>query len=456
MDVPLDAIAGALERALGASKVSTTESVLDQHGRDEGYPESRRPVAVAFAEDVADVRRVLAVAREHRVAVIPFGAGTSLEGALVPTGPAISLDLRRMDRIVEVVAEDLAAVVEPGLTYQALNRALRPRGLFFPVDPGADASLGGMAATNASGTMTVRYGGMRANVLALQVVLANGEVLELGRAVRKSSSGYDLRDLFVGSEGTLGVITQLTVKLHPLPAHVHTLRAFFPSVEHAAQTAYAIMAAGLPVARLELLDGSALQAVNAFLGRRYPEQPALFFEFHASTGAAIDAEASAARAIAQEGGAVLVDTARTPEERSAQWEARHKAYYAFTHMHPGCRFLTTDVAVPLSRLPEIVAYARAELDAMGQPGRIVGHVGDGNFHALVAAPPDRYGLAEAFSEKLVRRTIELGGTVSGEHGIGLRKRRYLAWEHGGAVAWMRRLKAVFDPDGILNPGKGAA
>jgi D-lactate dehydrogenase (cytochrome) len=360
-----------------------------------------------------------------------------------------------MSRIVDIGAEDFAAVVEPGLTYQALNRTLRSQGLFFPVDPGADASLGGMAATNASGTMTVKYGGMRANVLALQAVLANGEMLEVGRAVRKTSSGYDLRDLFIGSEGTLGVITRLVVKLHPLPVHVHTVRAFFPSVHQAAQTAYAIMAAGLPVARLELLDGWALAAINRYLNRDYPEEPALFFEFHSSTDAAIDAEAATAQAIAREGGALQVDAARTPEERSAQWEARHKAYYAFTHMHSGCRFLTTDVAVPLSSLPEIIAYARAELDRMGQPGRIVGHVGDGNFHALVATPPDLYHLAEAFSEKVVRRAIELGGTVSGEHGIGLRKRRYLALEHGPAVEWMRRLKALFDPDGILNPGKGA-
>jgi D-lactate dehydrogenase (cytochrome) len=455
MEISLGKVLGDLERAVGGSKVSTAESVLDQHGRDEGYPQPGRPIAVAFAEDVEDVRRVLAVAREHRVAVIPFGAGTSLEGALVPTEPSISLDLGRMNRIVDIRAEDFTASVEPGVTYQALNRTLRSRGLFFAVDPGADASLGGMAATNASGTMTVRYGGMRANVLALQVVLANGEVLDVGRAVRKTSSGYDLKDLFIGSEGTLGVIARLTVKLHPLPVHVHTLRAFFPSVEQAAQTAYAIMAAGLPVARLELLDDSALAAINRYLNRDYPEEPALFFEFHSSTDAAIDAEAATAQAIAREGGALQVDAARTPEERSAQWEARHKAYWAFTHMHPGCRFLTTDVAVPLSSLPEIIAYARTELDRTGQPGRIVGHVGDGNFHALVATPPEEYRAAEELSEKIVRRAIELGGTATGEHGVGLRKRRYLTWEHGPAVEWMRRLKTLFDPDGILNPGKGA-
>jgi D-lactate dehydrogenase (cytochrome) len=444
-----------LREVLGPEKVSTTESVLDTHGRDEGYPEARRPVAVALAERVADVQAVLRVAREFRMPVIPFGAGTSLEGALVPLGPAISLDLSRMNRILEVRPEDFLAVAEPGVTYVALNRAMRRHGLFFPVDPGAEATLGGMAATNASGTMAVRYGGMRQNVLALQVVLASGEVLELGRSVRKTSSGYDLKDLFIGSEGTLGVITRLTVRLHPLPAYVHTVRAFFPSVEAAAQAAYAIMASGLPVARLELLDAAALAAINAFLHRSYPEQPTLFLEFHASSEAAMRQEAEVALELARHSGATSLDVARTPEERSAQWEARHKAYWAFTHQFPGHRFLTTDVAVPLSRLPEAVAFARALLEELGLPGRIVGHVGDGNFHVLVAVRPEEYDRAEAYSERLVRRALELGGTVSGEHGVGLRKRKYLEAEHGAALGWMQRIKALLDPDGILNPGKGA-
>ena len=445
----------ALERALGPSKVSTVASVLDAHGRDEGYPEARRPLAVAFAESVRDVQAVLAVARAYEVPVIPFGAGTSLEGALVPVGPAVSLDLSRMNRILEVRPEDFLAVVEPGLTYTALNRALRRHGLFFPVDPGAEATLGGMAATNASGTMTVRYGGMRQNVLSLEVVLASGEVLELGRAVRKTSSGYDLKDLFIGSEGTLGVITRLVVRLHPLPPYVHTLRAFFPSVEAAASSAYALMAAGLPVARLELVDEAAIAAINAFLGRDYPEHPALFLEFHSATEAAREEEARAAAELVQGYGAMAVDVARTPEERTSQWEARHRAYWAFTHQFPGHRFLTTDVAVPLSRLPEMVAYARALLREMDLPGRIVGHVGDGNFHVLVAVRPEAYERAEAYSARLVTRALELGGTATGEHGVGLRKRRYLELEHGAAVQWMRRLKALFDPQGLLNPGKGA-
>lgn len=445
-----------LQQLLGPDRVSTVESVLDSHGRDEGYPESRRPLAVVFAQGVEDVRTVLAVAREYRVAVIPYGAGSSLEGALVPVGPAISLDLSRMDRIVEVRPEDFLATVEPGVTHGALNRALRHHGLFFPVDPGADASLGGMAATNASGTTTVRYGGMRHNVLALQVVLADGQVLELGRPVRKTSSGYDLKDLFIGSEGTLGVITRLTVRLHPLPAHVHAARAFFPSVEAASQAAYEIMAAGLPIARLELVDGLSMRVINAFLDRRDPEQPALFLEFHSSTEAALRAEAEAVLAVCREHGAGLVQTARTPEERNAVWEARHKVYWAATHAYPGHAFLTTDVAVPLSRLPELVAFAHRLLEETGLVGGIVGHVGDGNFHVFVATPPEQYPRAEDYSERLVRRALEVGGTATGEHGVGLCKRKFLASEHGPALDWMRRVKALLDPEGILNPGKGPA
>lgn len=452
----MHAVVQALLQALGPDRVSTVESVLDQHGGDEGYPERRRPLAVAFAESTEDVRATLAVARTFGVPVIPYGAGSSLEGALVPLGEAISLDLSRMNRVLDVRPQDFLAVVEPGLTHTALNRALRRYGLFFPVDPGADASLGGMAATNASGTTTVRYGGMRHNVLGLQVVLADGQVLELGRPVRKTSSGYDLKDLFIGSEGTLGVITQLTLRLHPLPAHVHTARAFFPSVERASQAAYEVMAAGLPVARLELVDDLSLRALNAFLGRTDPEQPALFFEFHSSTEAALQAEVEAVVDVCRQNGAHQVDSAHTQEERSALWEARHKAYWAMTHAHPGCAFLTTDVAVPLSRLPEVVAFAHGLLQEMDLAGGIVGHVGDGNFHVLVATPKERYDLAEAYSERLVRRALEVGGTATGEHGVGLRKRKFLAAEHGPALEWMRRLKTLLDPQGLLNPGKGPA
>jgi D-lactate dehydrogenase (cytochrome) len=392
----------------------------------------------------------------HQVALIPFGAGTSLEGALVPSDPqvpTISLDLSRMNQVLSIQPENFLAVVQPGVTRTALNTALRYTGLFFPVDPGADASLGGMAATNASGTTTVRYGGMRPNTLALQVVLANGEVLRLGRPVFKTSSGYDLKDLFIGSSGTLGVITELTVRLHPLPEHIHTLRVFFPSITAAAEAAYAVMTSALPVARLELVDELSMRSINRYLGRSYQEAPGLFLEFHSATAAAMETEVALVEGLMRDAGATDLAVARTPEERTAQWEARHHVYWALVNMHPGQVYMITDTAVPLAHLPESIAHAQELLGAMGLHGSILGHVGDGNFHTLVAVAPADYERAHAFGEQLVHHALALGGTASGEHGIGLVKRGYMAEEHGAALDWMRRVKALFDPQGLLNPGK---
>jgi D-lactate dehydrogenase (cytochrome) len=310
-----------------------------------------------------------------------------------------------------------------------------------------------MAATNASGTTTVRYGGMRSNTLALEVVLANGETLRLGRPVFKTSSGYDLKDLFIGSSGTLGVITELTVRLHPIPGHVHTLRVFFPSITAAAEAAYAVMASALPVARLELVDELSMRSVNRYLGRAYREAPGLFLEFHSATAEALETEVAIVEDLMREAGATDIAVARTPEERTAQWEARHNAYWALVNMHPGYVHLITDTAVPLARLPESIARAQQLLGEMDLRGSILGHVGDGNFHTLVAVLPEDYSRAHAFAEQLVHHALALGGTVSGEHGVGLVKRQYMGAEHGAALDWMRRLKALFDPQGILNPGK---
>ncbi len=443
---------GTLKERLGA-KVSASPSVLEAHGRDENYPLTMPPLAVVFAESVRDVQDALAWAREYNTPVIPFGAGTSLEGHLVPQAPAISLDLSRMNRVLNVYPEDFLVEVEPGLTRTALNTALRHTGLFFPVDPGADASLGGMAATNASGTMTVKYGGMRPNVAALEVTLVNGEVLQLGRGVRKTSSGYDLKDLFIGSAGTLGVITRLTLHLHPVPPYVHTLRVFFPSLAAAAEASYLIMASALPVARLELLDELSMRAINRHLNRDYPERPALFLEFHSSTEEAIDAESHAVGELVREAGAVDVDVARTQEERTAQWEGRHQIFWATTHLYPGHTYTITDTAVPLSKMPALVAYTQELIERMGLHAGIVGHVGDGNFHTLVATLPEDLPRAREFSAQVVGRALELGGTASGEHGIGLAKRAFMEAEHGASLEWMRRLKALFDPRGLLNPNK---
>jgi D-lactate dehydrogenase (cytochrome) len=445
-----------LQALLGTGKISTSPSVLEQHGRDENFPEVRPPLVVAYAESRGDVQAVLEWCRIQRIPLIPFGAGTSLEGALVPARPdvpVLSLDLSRMNQVVRIQPENFLAVIQPGITRMALNEALRYTGLFFPVDPGADASLGGMAATNASGTTTVRYGGMRQNTVALEVVLANGEVLRLGRPVRKTSSGYDLKDLFIGSAGTLGVITELTVQLHPVPEHIHTLRVFFPSILAAAQAAYAIMASALPVARMELVDELGMQSMNRYMRRGYTEQTALFLEFHSSTAAAIEEEVRLVEELVRDAGASDISIARTQQERTAQWEARHHLYWAIVNAHPGHRFVITDTAVPLVRLPELIAYAQQLLAEMGIQGSILGHVGDGNFHTIIATKPEDYERVQAFSERLVRQALAWEGTASGEHGIGLVKRGFMAEEHGASVEWMRRLKALFDPDNLLNPGK---
>jgi D-lactate dehydrogenase (cytochrome) len=425
----------------------------EAHGRDENATPGQPPLAVVYAESVADIQALLAWANETHTVVIAFGAGTSFEGHIVPQGPAISLDLSRMNRVERIAPEDFLVEVQPGVTRMALNEALRPTGLFFPVDPGADASLGGMASTNASGTTTVRYGGMRANIVALDVALANGEVLTLGRPVHKTSSGYDLKDLFIGSAGTLGIITKLALRLHPVPDQIHTLRVIFPMMTDAAQAAYQIMASALPVARLEFLDAAAIHAINQNLGRTYPEQPTLFVEFHSSTAAAIDAEADLAEEIAREAGARQIERAQSADERQKVWEARHKAYWAFVNQYPSQRYLITDTAVPLSSLVELLRYAQAQLEEMRLSGSIIGHLGDGNFHTNIATPPEEIARAQEYSERLVARALELGGTASGEHGIGVVKRKFLEVEHGAALPWMRKVKDLFDPNHILNPGK---
>lgn len=441
-----------LQERMGA-KVVTDPAVLQTHGRDRNYPQDYPPEAVVFAESVADVQEALRWARETGIAVIPYGGGSSLEGQLTPLGPTLSLDLSRMKRILSVRPEDLLVEVEPGLTREELNAALAEVGLFFPVDPGANATLGGMASTNASGTTTVRYGGMRHNIAAIDAVLASGEMLTLGRPVRKTSSGYDLKDLFIGSAGTLGIITRLVLRVYPLPAFVHTLRVFFPGLREAVQASYRVMASGLPVARMELLDELSIGFINRDSGQNYPERPALFIEFHSSNASSIAEESRLAEQLMRESGALDIATASSPEEREAQWEARHNFYWAIVHAYPGCIYYGTDTAVPLARIGELVLYAQQLLTEMSLPGCIVGHVGDGNFHTMIPIPQDQWEQAEEYSQRLTRRALELGGTATGEHGIGLIKKRFLREEHGAAVDWMKQIKGLFDPQNLLNPGK---
>ena len=441
-----------LQERLGP-KVVIDSAVLETHGQDRNYPRVYPPLAVVFAESVADVQEVLRWAREAGVVVIAYGAGSSFEGQLTPQGSAISLDLSRMKRVLSLRPADFLVEVEPGLTREELNATIKESGLFFPVDPGANATLGGMAATNASGTTTVRYGGMRANIAELDVVLANGEMLTLGRSVRKTSSGYDLKDLFIGSAGTLGIITRLVLRVYPQPTFVHTLRVFFPGLREASEAAYRIMASALPVARLELLDELSIGFINRDQGQAYPEKPALFVEFHSSSSAASAQESSQAEQLMREAGALDIASASSAEEREAQWEARHNYYWAAVRCNPGCIPYSTDTAVPLSRVTDLVLYAQHLLADMHLPGSIVGHVGDGNFHTLLAIQPDQWELAEEYSRRLVLRALELGGTASGEHGIGLVKKKFLRAEHGAAVDWMQQIKGLFDPQNLLNPGK---
>lgn len=439
-----------------AGRCSTALAVREQHGRDESVFDMPPPQAVVFAESEAEVVRVVTLCAEYRVPVIPYGAGSSLEGHLLAVRGGISLDVSRMNRILRIAAEDLTVTVQPGVTRKALNEALKHEGLFFPIDPGADASLGGMAATRASGTNAVRYGTMRENVLGLRFVNANGEIVRSGSRAKKSSAGYDLTRLLVGSEGTLGVITELTVKVHPLPEAVSAAICFFPGIDAAVRTAMQIIQIGVPIARCELLDANALRAVNAHDKLGLKEAPMLLMEFHGSE-AGVAEQAAVVQEVAADHGGEAFEWATTPEARTRLWTARHHAYLSGLQMRPGCRAVTTDTCVPISRLAENINASIDEVEAAGLPYFIVGHVGDGNFHMaylLDPAKPEELATAERLSAQMVARAIALEGTCTGEHGIGLHKQGFLLDETGPeAVALMRAVKQALDPLGIFNPGK---
>jgi D-lactate dehydrogenase (cytochrome) len=437
-------------------RVSTSESVLAQHGDDLSYHPRRDPDVVVFAESTAEVSSVLAFANERRVPVTPFGAGTSLEGHVIPQAGGISLDLSRMDAVLEVRADDMHAVVQAGVPRSKLNEAAGSHGLLFPVDPGADATLGGMAATNASGTTTVRYGGMRAQVLALEVVLADGSVVRTGTRAVKTSAGYNLTSLFVGSEGTLGVITELTLRLYGIPEYVMAVRAAFPDADSACRAAATMMAAGILVTRCEYVDALVIGAVNRFKGTDFLEAPHLWIEFSGGSETGIAGDLEAAREIAEGEGCHGFVAETDPTRRSQLWEARHHALLAVAHESPGKVHFATDVCVPVSDLPESFRLGRRLLEENGLIGGIVGHVGDGNYHLgvmLDPADPDELARAKRVNEQIVEHALSLGGTCTGEHGIGLGKRDYLAQEHGDTLGLMRGIKQLLDPNGILNQGK---
>ena len=465
MNAPLSAVAATravpapmLEqlRSHFGERCSTAAAVREQHGRDESPFPVTPPEVVVFCESTGDIVVAVKAAAAHAVPVIPFGAGSSLEGHLLAVQGGVSIDVSRMTAIKHLNPEDLTVTVEAGVTREQLNAEVRDSGLFFPIDPGANASLGGMAATRASGTNAVRYGTMRENTLALTVVTAAGDVIQTGTRARKSSAGYDLTRLFVGSEGTLGVMAEITLKLYPLPEAVSAAICHFPSISAAVQTTIQLIQIGVPIARCELLDVNAIRAVNqqSRLGLR--ELPMLLMEFHGSD-ASVREQAQTVQELAVELGGEAFEWARTPEERTRLWSARHKAYYAGMQAHPGTRCVTTDTCVPISRLAEIIDASIADADASGLPYYIVGHVGDGNFHLaylVKEGDADERASAERLSEIMVQRAIGLGGTCSGEHGVGLHKMDFLIDEAGvGAVALMRQVKHALDPQNIMNPGK---
>ena len=449
-----DALVASLRRVLG-DRLSTSAAICANHGKDESYHPPHAPDAVAFIRTPDEVSAIVKLCAEHKTPVIAFGTGTSLEGHVAALAGGVCIDTSQMNRILRLNAEDLDATVEAGVTRKQLNEHLRDTGLFFPIDPGADASLGGMAATRASGTNAVRYGTMRENVLALTVVLADGRVIRTARRARKSAAGYDLTRLFVGSEGTLGIITELTVRLYGIPEAISAAVCAFPSIEGAVDTVMLTIQSGVPVARIELLDDLQMAAVNKYSKLDHKVAPTLFFEFHGTpTGVAEQAET--VKAIAADYGAQDFRWATTPEERSQLWQARHDAYYAALAMRPGSKGFATDVCVPISRLAECISETKRDLAQSPIAYALVGHVGDGNFHLVFMIDPNRpEELAEArrLNDRMIARALAMEGTSTGEHGVGYGKMDFLVAEHGEAVSVMSTIKKALDPDGILNPGK---
>ena len=445
----------ALTERFGA-RFSTAAGVRDHHGRDESPYAPMPPDAVVFAESTDDVAAVVVLAAAHRVPVIPYGVGSSIEGHLLAVHGGISIDLSHMNAVLAVNAEDLTVTAQAGITRKQLNAAVKDTGLFFPIDPGADATIGGMAATRASGTNAVRYGTMRENVLALTVVTAEGKVIRTARRAKKSSAGYDLTRIFVGSEGTLGIITEVTLKLYPQPEAISAATCSFPSVDAAVQATIATIQLGVPIARCELLDALTVKAVNQRDRLGLPELPLLLFEFHGSP-ASVEEQAKTVQEIASEHGGQGFQWATKPEDRTRLWEARHNAYFACLQLKPGCRSFTTDVCVPISRLAECITETIADTEASFLPAPILGHVGDGNFHCAILAnadDPREVEEAERLNTRIVERAIAMDGTCTGEHGVGMHKMDFLRAEHGDdALDLMVRLKRAFDPLNILNPGK---
>lgn len=453
MPIPEPALAEL--RAVLGDRLSTGDSDRALHGASETFHRAPPPDAVAFPLKTAEVAATLKICNAHGVPVIGWGTGTSLEGHALAVRGGLVLDLMRMDKVLDIRPEDMLAVVQPGVTREGLNTELRATGLMFPVDPGANASLGGMAATRASGTTAVRYGTMRQNVLALEVVLADGRIIRTGTRAAKSSAGYDLTALMVGSEGTLGIITELTLRLHGQPEDVAAAVCAFPTLTDAVTCVAQTMQVGIPMARIEFMDPLGMRAVNMHMGSNYPEQPHLMVEFNGSPDA-VKADAEAFGALAEENGGTGFAWATSLDDRNRLWAARHASYYASLKLRPGATGVVTDICVPMSELPGAVAAAAADMEAEGIIGDIVGHVGDGNFHTLMLVDPDsqaEIATAKAVARRMAERALAVGGTISGEHGIGIGKRDLMEAQHGEAWQVMAAIKQALDPNGIMNPGK---
>ena len=453
-EVPPALIATLKERF--SEQFSIALAVREHHGRDESSFSAPPPAGVLFAQSTQDVVDAVKLACEFGVPIIAFGVGTSLEGHLLAVQGGISIDVSRMNQVLAINAEDLTITVEAGVTRKQLNEAVKSTGLFFPIDPGADATLGGMSATRASGTNAVRYGTMRENVLALKVVTASGDVMRTGTRAKKSSAGYDLTRLMVGSEGTLGIITEVTVKLYPVPEAISAAICSFPSIEAAVRSTIQIIQLGIPIARVELIDGNTVRMVNAYSKLSLREEPLLLMEFHGSPSS-VKEQAESVQEIATEFGGTAFEWATTPEERTRLWTARHNAYFGAIQSKPGCRAISTDTCVPISRLADCLLDSVAEADASGIPYFLVGHVGDGNFHfGYLIDPniPEERVLAEKLNHSLVNRALQLEGTCTGEHGVGLHKMDFLVSETGAAAMdMMRTIKRALDPKNIMYPGK---
>jgi len=449
------ALLSALQSRFG-DRVSTSQAMREHHGRDESSYDPMLPDAVVFAQTIDDVAAAVQLCNQHRFPVIAYGTGTSLEGHILAVQGGLSIDLSQMNQVVALNAEDLTVTVQPGVTRKQLNAEIKGTGLFFPIDPGADASIGGMAATRASGTNAVRYGTMRENVLALTVVTADGKVIKTGTRAKKSSAGYDLTRLFVGSEGTLGIIAEVTLKLYPQPEAISAAVCSFPSIEPAVNSVIQTIQMGVPVARVEFLDETSVRALNAHDKLSLPEKPLLLFEFHGSDHS-VKEQAELVQQIANEHGATGFEWATRPEDRSRLWQARHNAYFALLQLRAGSRAISTDCCVPISRLSECLLETKADLEREGVIHGIIGHVGDGNFHVqMIIDPNDPADIAraEGVNERMVTRAIAMQGTCTGEHGIGLHKIDFLVQESGEeTVDVMRTIKHALDPHNIFNPGK---